>query len=125
MHRAARTRASAAILLTALLLLGCTSLRGAQAYRDGNRSLERGDASQAVLDFERAARLLPEQSEVHNHLGMALAETGRLDEALQQFERATALDCDNRAAEHNLAKLRRERERGPAGPAGQQAEEAP
>ena len=96
-------------------MLGCASVRGAQAYREGNRALERGDPSQAVSQYERAALLLPEQSEIHNQLGLALARAGRLDEALREFERATELDCDNRAAGLNLVRARQERSRLSAG----------
>lgn len=97
------------MLVAVVLSLGCASLRGAQAYRAGNRALERGEAAQAVPEFERAARLLPEQSEIHNHLGMALAQSGRVDDAVREFERAVEFDCDNSAAEQNLSRVLEER----------------
>jgi lipoprotein NlpI len=52
--------------------------------------------------LERAAVLAPERSEVFNHLGLAYAAAGRPADALSAFERAVALDCDNRAAAANL-----------------------
>lgn len=117
MLSARRAQVPVAILVAAALLLGCASVRGAQAYREGNRELERGDPSQAIAQLERAAQLLPEQSEIHNHLGLALARAGRLDEALREFERATELDCDNRAAGLNLAWATQQRSRLSAGSA--------
>lgn len=45
---------------------------------------------------------MPHASEVHNHLGLAYTEQGRSADALAAFRRAVELDCDNRAAKHNL-----------------------
>jgi cytochrome c-type biogenesis protein CcmH/NrfG len=43
---------------------------------------------------------------VHNHLGLAYAAAERHGDALREFERAVAIDCDNRAAQANLARAR-------------------
>ncbi len=84
------------------LQLGCASLQGARLYTSGTEALDRGDTARAVAELEQAARLLPEASEVHNHLGLAYAQAGRAGEAKAAFERAVALDCDNHAAAYNL-----------------------
>ncbi|MGI9431394.1 MAG: tetratricopeptide repeat protein [Myxococcota bacterium] len=81
---------------------GCANFRGARLYQTGSAALERGETERAIGDLERAARLVPHASEVHNHLGLAYAQAGRDGEALGAFERAVALDCDNTAAAHNL-----------------------
>lgn len=93
-----------AALALALLLSGsaCATYRGARLYESGTRALDRGDAAAALADLERAAALVPEASEIQNHLGLAYAEAGRHGEALEAFRRAVALDCDNQAAQHNL-----------------------
>ena len=59
----------------------------------------------AIADLERASELVPEASEVHNHLGIAYLEVGRSADARRSFERAVHLDCDNRAAQSNLNAL--------------------
>jgi Flp pilus assembly protein TadD len=82
--------------------LGCAGFRGARLYQTGSGALERGETARAIGDLERAARLVPQASEVHNHLGLAYAQGGRDREALGAFERAVELDCDNAAAAHNL-----------------------
>jgi len=84
-------------------LLGCAGLEGARLYRSGSAALERGDTDRAVADLERAAQLQPQASEVQNHLGLAYAEAGRAEDARRAFERSVELDCDNQAAQHNLA----------------------
>jgi Flp pilus assembly protein TadD len=94
----------AAALALALLLSGtaCATWRGARLYDSGTQALERGDAAAALADLERAALLVPEASEIQNHLGLAYAAAGRPGDALQAFRRAVALDCDNQAAQQNL-----------------------
>jgi len=89
-------------LLLLLLVLGCSAYRGARLYARGTEALEHGNPTQAVTDLEKAARLLPETSAVHNHLGLAYVKLGRDTEATGAFRRAVELDCGNRAAQHNL-----------------------
>jgi Flp pilus assembly protein TadD len=99
--------ARASTVLLALVLCGvaagCASLEGARLYRSGTHALDDGDPARAVAELERAAALLPDDSAVHNHLGIAYAEAGRRAEALGAFRRAVALDCRNEAAVANLA----------------------
>ncbi len=52
--------------------------------------------------LEAAAERVPHASEVHNHLGLAYQAAGRPGDARRAFERAVALDCDDRAARENL-----------------------
>ena len=46
----------------------------------------------------------PETADLHNSLGIALAEKGRLDEAIPHFEKVVALDPANRDAHANLGR---------------------
>jgi len=87
------------------MLLGCSTLEGYRHFQAGTGALDRGDANAAVAELERAAAILPERTEVFNHLGLAYAAAGRRTDALLAFERAVALDCDNRAAAANLRAL--------------------
>ncbi len=99
------TRDAIVALLVALglsLLPGCASVEAARLYESGTLALERGEVDSAVRDLERAATLVPEASEIHNHLGLAYTAAGRESEALAAFAHAVALDCDNDAARHNL-----------------------
>jgi Flp pilus assembly protein TadD len=96
-----RSRPAAALALL-VAMQGCAAWSGARLYASGTHALDRGDAPQAVADLEEAARLLPESSEVQNHLGIAYEATGREDAALSAWRRAVALDCGNEAAARNL-----------------------
>jgi len=94
------------VALALTILLGCAAVEGHRHFEAGNAALDRGDAARAVAELERAAELVPEASEVQNHLGIAYAAAGRPADALAAFERAVALDCDNRAATENLRAAR-------------------
>jgi Flp pilus assembly protein TadD len=78
------------------------SWRGARLYAAGTRALDRGDVAAAVVDLEAAATLVPQSSEVQNHLGLAYAAVGRPEDARRAFGHALELDCGNAAARHNL-----------------------
>jgi Flp pilus assembly protein TadD len=90
------------VLCAAVLVLGCSSLRAARSYQSGTSALDRGDTAQAISELERAVELLPEASEVQNHLGLAYQAAGRQRDAEFAFRRAVALDCGNTAAVENL-----------------------
>jgi Flp pilus assembly protein TadD len=87
-------------------LAGCADIEARRFYRAGTEALDRGESQRAVAELERAATLAPEISAIQNHLGIAYEDAGRSDDALLAYQRAVALDCDNRAAESNLRELR-------------------
>ena len=89
-----------------LAAMGCASWRGARLYQRGTETLEQGNSDHALVLLEEAARLAPEASEVRNHLGLAQLAVGRDELALESFELATQLDCDNLAARDNLVRLK-------------------
>ena len=95
------------LALALSLVVGCAAIEGHRHFEAGNAALDSGDPARAVAELERAAALVPEASEVQNHLGIAYAAAGRDADALAAFERAVALDCDNRAAAENLRAARR------------------
>jgi Flp pilus assembly protein TadD len=100
-------------LCVAVVALGCSGFRGARLYQSGTSALDRGDSVEAIAQLERAADLLPQASEVQNHLGLAYQAAGRERAAEIAFRRAVALDCGNAAAVENLrvteARARKER----------------
>lgn len=97
-------RLALALTLAAALALaaGCATWRGARLYDEGTAALDRGDSAAAIDALERAAVLVPQASEIQNHLGLAYQAEGRDADALRAFQRAVALDCQNEAAVHNL-----------------------
>ena len=99
-------------LLLVLALAGCAlspirEIRGARHYAEGTRALTASDGTTAVLELEQAAELVPQASEIQNHLGLAYWSLGRFEEAQTAFEAAIELDCENEAARVNLERLGR------------------
>lgn len=107
-------RVTPGLMLLALLLAtpACQSWRGARLYQSGSEALERGDVAVAIADLEAAALLVPEASEIQNHLGLAYATAERWPDARAAFERAVQIDCENEAAQENLAAIRRSLSQG-------------
>jgi tetratricopeptide (TPR) repeat protein len=95
-----------ALTIAASLLVACATVDATRLFRAGTAALDRGDPQAAVRDLEAAAELLPASSAVQNHLGLAYVAAQRQDDALRAFERAVAIDCDNQAAQTNLARTR-------------------
>jgi Flp pilus assembly protein TadD len=83
-------------------ITGCAAWSATRLYESGTHALDRGDTPRAVADLEEAARLLPDSSEIQNHLGIAYEAAGREPSALAAYRRAVALDCSNDAAVRNL-----------------------
>jgi tetratricopeptide (TPR) repeat protein len=81
------------------------AFQGARYYAAGSDALERGDGERAIFELRRAAELVPHASEIQNHLGLAYLSKGEIARARDAFEIALELDCDNRAAQFNLARL--------------------
>ena len=91
-----RARCTPVLLVVAIALVsvaGCASWRAAGLYQRGTQALERGDSLQAVGLLEEAARLVPEASEVQNHLGLAQLAAGQDDLALESFEHVAGTDA--------------------------------
>lgn len=108
-----RARRVVTLVLAWSILAGCASFEAARLYRSGTRALDAGDSARAVADLERAAQLMPQGSEIQNHLGLAYTAAGRDDAAVAAFRRAVEIDCDNAAAQHNLEVAQRGAAEGP------------
>jgi tetratricopeptide (TPR) repeat protein len=98
-------------LITIAATFGCASFRAARLYQSGTEAMNGGRTDQAVADLSAAAKLAPGASEIHNHLGLALAAVGQDGRALAEFQRAVQLDCTNAAAVDNLDLARTNEER--------------
>ncbi|MDP6979268.1 MAG: hypothetical protein QF570_11805 [Myxococcota bacterium] len=106
-RRTRRVLGVATLVLVLLAAGGCANYRAAGLYRAGTQALDAGEPEQALAQLEEAARLMPEASEIQNHLGLALVANDRHADALVAFERAAELDCTNTAAAQNLEGARR------------------
>jgi tetratricopeptide (TPR) repeat protein len=90
-RRAARAAHAfpAALALLPLLAAWNPLERPNRAVTDGNASLEKGKAEEALTHYDRAVAALPADSAVHFNRGTALFALSRYDEAIAELMKAT------------------------------------
>jgi Tfp pilus assembly protein PilF/Tol biopolymer transport system component len=75
-------------------------------YRQFDHAAELGEKGQdvaAIVEWTALAAANPENARIHNNLGAALTRTGRIDEAIPQFEKALELNPQYNLVHSNLA----------------------
>ena len=90
-----RLRLQSRMALVSLLLIVCLALTRArnQDYRN------------EVALWEATARYSPDKARVHNNLGFAYEQAGRIEDARRAYERALQIDPQDGQAQGNLANL--------------------
>jgi tetratricopeptide (TPR) repeat protein len=68
----------------------------------GDALLEKGQADDAIRQFQEVIRLKPNDADAYNNLGNALGEQGRIDEAISDYHEALRLKPDNASAHYSL-----------------------
>jgi tetratricopeptide (TPR) repeat protein len=85
-------------LTIALVLILCSALGIAQDgaakawFEQGNDAIRKGNASDAVRDFQEFVRLRPGSAEGYFNLGLALQAASQLDESLAALRKAASLE---------------------------------
>lgn len=100
---------SLAVIL-ALVVVGCSGRKAADANARGSKCFDRGDLPCALVAFREAVSAEPEDPTYRNAYGAALAKSGRIDQAISEFEAALRLDPGMAKASDNLARAQRVRE---------------
>jgi tetratricopeptide (TPR) repeat protein len=77
-------------------------LLAAAQYDLGTSYLSAGNYQRAEIALRDTLRLRPDDARAHNNLGIALASTGRLSEAIDHWRRALAIDPGFADAQRNL-----------------------
>jgi len=65
----------------------------------------RGENDKALIYYQKALQVEPENTETLSNIASALAEQGKFDEALVYFNRALQVNPDHPAAHYNLAHM--------------------
>ena len=63
---------------------------------------ETGQVEKAMIHYQKALRLDPQEPKIHINLGNALARKGRFNEAILQLESAVAINSNDAKAHYNL-----------------------
>ena len=66
-----------------------------------------GEIEKAVQELERAAKFLPDDPAVLEHLGDAYLKIGQKEKALDMYEKASKLDAKNVKLKEKLERLRK------------------
>ena len=62
------------------------------------------DSTRRLSEYQKALKINPNYAEAHSNLGLAFAQKGRLDDAINEFQEALRLKPDLSPAQSNLAK---------------------
>jgi tetratricopeptide (TPR) repeat protein len=82
--------------------LACTSRNSGAEQNLGQSIYEKGNVEEAIVHFQNALRIDPNQATVHSALGVALLEIGRADQSLAHLERAVKIDPNDADAHYNF-----------------------
>ncbi len=84
------------IFLSALFVILSLSIAHAETSAEYNnlgiKLAKKGETEQAILNFNKAIELNPDNAKAYNNRGQAYITQGNLEEALQDFTRAIAVD---------------------------------
>lgn len=89
-----RIKQGAVLILTMMLLGGCSSESASEYYKEGIEYFNVGNYEKAEISLAKAIELNDEKAEYYINYGMNLIQLGRYDEALTNFGKAI-LDKDN------------------------------
>ena len=107
-ERPARRRMVLAISAVVVILLFVPVIRAKQyavEFGKGQTALDHDDLNAAIPHLQQYVAARPGDVRGHALLGWALYETKRYDDAVQEFERALAINPDDPYVEVNLAKI--------------------
>ena len=106
-----RTKQLASIaILACLMLFGCAVSRDVDQIEAYNQFAIRAAQAQlwneAVFRWKQVIDVDPENAKAHNNLGVAYEALGDIDEAVAAYQRATALEPDNKYYRLNYRRCR-------------------
>jgi tetratricopeptide (TPR) repeat protein len=71
-------------------------------YNLGTVVLRKGDADEAVAQFQKALEINPNIADIHYNLGMAYVQKGEVDEAMAEFQKTLEINPNHARAHNNL-----------------------
>ena len=89
------------VVLPVVAIAGCKS-EAERAYQRGEEALAKGNYRDAEANFVHALTREPQFFEAHNGLGLALAKSGKVDEAITHYRKALEIMPDYAEAHNNL-----------------------
>ena len=98
------------LLVVPYVIISCGPLQDQPTIEQYNqfaiKSAELQLWNEAIFRWQHILKIEPQNAKVHNNLGVAYEAVGKIDEAMEAYERATALEPDNRYYRFNYRKCR-------------------
>jgi len=66
--------------------------------------MKQGNISEAIENFQKALVFKPNDADIHNQLGIALAMNGNITDAITHFQTAIQIKPNDTDIRHNLEK---------------------
>ncbi len=82
--------------------LACTSENDLAHGNLGEALLQRGEVDEAIVHYQRALQLKPDDAHDHSNLGSALLQKGNVNEAILHFQKALQLKPGDAEIHNNL-----------------------
>ena len=106
MKKTSKILLSVFILAACLSLVACGEKTASEYYKSGMVYLESQEFDLAVQEFAEAVKKNPHRSEYYRDYAFALLETGKIEDALIQFDKGY-LDKDNKIVRENNKRILR------------------
>lgn len=108
------TRSLVAVFaLAALFSTGCKP-SGPKSLLEGERLIQAGKPEEAIASLLTATKLLPQNAQAWNHLGIAYHDSGQITDALEAYQKAAAINPNLAAVRFNIGCLQLESGRAKA-----------
>ena len=98
------------LLVVPFAIIACGPLQDQPTIEQYNqfaiKSAELQLWNEAIFRWQHVLKIEPQNAKVHNNLGVAYEAMGKIDEAMEAYERATQLEPDNKFYRFNYRKCR-------------------
>ncbi|HTV61373.1 MAG TPA: tetratricopeptide repeat protein, partial [Verrucomicrobiae bacterium] len=74
-------------------------------YNLGNDFAKKGELDEAIIEYQKALAINPDDVEARNNLGISDFRKGQVDEAIIQFQKVLAIQPGSAAAQNNLTRV--------------------
>ena len=81
--------------------------------------------NEAIFRWQHILKIEPQNAKVYNNLGVAYEAVGKIDEAIEAYERATELEPENKFYRFNYRKCRMQVQRNRVKPPPAEEEDTP
>ena len=98
------------LISSCLILLGCAISSDEATIDQYNEFAIRSAESQlwngSIFRWKQILEIQPQNARAHNNLGVAYEASGKVDQAIESYKRATELEPDNKFYRFNYRKCR-------------------